>query len=57
MRTKLTLVSVSSNGRQISCFVNLVCVNGRAVASQQLINNMLSEIGCTSRGQTYSVGA
>lgn len=57
MSTKLTLVSVSSNGRQISCFVNLAVVNGRAVASQQLINNMLSEIGCTNRGQTYSVGA
>lgn len=56
MQTKLTLISVSSNGRQISRFVNLPCVNSRAVASQQLIDHMLSEIGCSGRGQTYSVG-
>ena len=56
MQTKLTLITVSSNGKQISRFVNLACVNGKAVASQHLIDHMLSEIGCSGRGKTFSVG-
>jgi hypothetical protein len=55
METKLTLISVSYNGKQISQFVMLPVVNNRCVASQQLINRMLSKLGCTGRGYTYSV--
>lgn len=56
MQTKLTLITVTGNGKQISRFVNLACVNGKAVASQHLIDHMLREIGCTGQGQTFSVG-
>ena len=52
---KLTLVSVSSNGIRFSLFVNALCENGKAIVSNETINEMLKQIGVCSRGQTYSV--
>ena len=57
MNTKLTLVSVSSNGRRVSCFAHLPVENGRAVMSSTLLAQLLTRIGGAQRGATYSLGA
>lgn len=57
MNTKLTLVSLSSNGRKISCFAHLPDENGRAVMSPTLLAQLLRQIGCAQRGATYTMGA
>jgi len=53
---KLTLISVYSNGRRASKFVMAQIINGKAVVSTEIVNSMLSSIGCVARGQTYSIG-
>jgi len=52
---KLTLVSVSANGRRFSLFVQAVFQNGKAVVSEKLIEKMLIRIGVIERGMTFSI--
>ena len=52
---KLTLVSVSANGRRVSLFVQAVFQNGKAVVSEKLLENMTRRLGVTERGATYSI--
>lgn len=56
MKTKLTLVSVSFQGRQRSIFVHAPIIDGKATVSEGLINKMLESLSCYARGLTYSIG-
>lgn len=53
---KLTLISIYYNGQRLSRFVNAKMVDNKAQVSSSYINQMLAEIGCVSRGLTYSIG-
>lgn len=53
---KLTLVSVSFHGHQISKFVNTQMINEKAVVPMSVINEMLEEIGCFDHGLTFTIG-
>lgn len=53
MNTKLLLVSVVFHGKPQSIFVRVL--DGNTV-DQSLVNKLLSDLGCTQRGSTYTVG-
>ena len=55
---KLTALTVSVGGRKIQLFVKgtQVTPNGKTVVSQKDIDFCLRALGCTERGQTYTVG-
>ena len=54
--SKLTLVSFSVRGRQVSFFVTAPMVNGRAVVPAEVVQAQLKAIGCDVRGLTISWG-
>lgn len=54
--TKLTAVSVYSNGRQRNIFMMLEHdENGKAVLPEGALNRILDSINCRMRGQTFTV--
>lgn len=57
MNTKLTLVSVQYGFRHRAVFLQLPVGNdGKVRADMVFINRLLNEMGCRSRGETYTVG-
>lgn len=52
---KLTLVSITVNGRRVSRFVMAKMENGKAVVSPQVFSDLCDDAGCV-RGQTYTFG-
>lgn len=56
-KTKLTAVNVFANGRQVQAFVQLQHdARGRAVLPASHLNQILSNMGISARGATYSIG-
>ncbi len=55
MKKKLTLVSITFRGQTKSVFVNAEIINGKAVIDANIIQYMLSAVGC-QRGNTYTLG-
>jgi len=55
-KLKLTMVSIYCNGKTITVFAQLPILDGKAVASLDLIHAMLSDLGCNGRGVTFSIG-
>ncbi len=53
---KLTMVSITVDGRRKTWFIKLPYINGKAVMSESTLNKLLREIGCYSRGHTFSIG-
>jgi hypothetical protein len=53
---KLTLVSVTVNGRRVSEFVRAECTEGKARISATFIQEMAARAGA-ARGSTISLGA
>jgi len=56
VQRKLTTITVNCRGKSITTFVELDCVDGKPVASSELINAILMDLGCCERGATYSIG-
>lgn len=58
MNKKLTLVSISHNGKTESRFVMAeINKNGKgANIPSTVLTNMLNTVGCVNRGATYSIG-
>lgn len=60
VKRKLTAVSLSFRGRTIQAFVpcEVVWEKGKEVTRcpPHIVEGMLQQIGCTGRGQTYSMG-
>jgi hypothetical protein len=58
MNKKLTLVSISYNGKTDSRFIMAeVNENGKgANIPSTILANMLNMVGCDNRGATYSIG-
>ena len=55
--TKLTLVTMGHGRRKLTAFVPLMHnEKGQAVLPEAVMNRMLDDIGCTMRGQTFTVG-
>lgn len=54
--TKLTLISITFRQNSLSEFHQCKTVSGKTVVPQSIINQMLDKLGCTQRGQTYSIG-
>jgi hypothetical protein len=52
---KLTLVSITHNGRKHRFWLRLRYVGDRAQISPQCLNGLLNHIG-VRRGDTYSIG-
>ena len=54
---KLTAVTLTFRERKIQAIMSLpLNEKGQPILPQYLCNEMLTEIGCTERGQTYGIG-
>ena len=55
MKTKLTLVSVLSNGRRVSRFVTARVIDGKSIVSGTVLAELANDMGL-QRGDTMSIG-
>ena len=55
-KLKLTMVSVSFNGKRRTEFIRLPQVDGKPVLSRNRLEQILKRVGCTQRGQIYTIG-
>ena len=57
VRQKLTMISVRTNGRQLTAFVQgTLQSDGKTVVPADVVQNALSKLACNQRGQTFSIG-
>lgn len=52
---KLTLISISFRGRQVSRFVHATMIRGKAVIGRRTVMSILEELGIGA-GETFTIG-
>jgi hypothetical protein len=53
---KLTLVSISSNGKKFTCFLRCVYENDKAILTLNQLKYLQNKVGATDRGVTFTMG-
>jgi hypothetical protein len=53
---KLTLVSISCQGKKFSCFLRCVYENEKAVLTPNQLKYLQNKVGATQRGVTFTIG-